>query len=92
MRQFDHPNMEGFCCPICGTKDDDPVILCPVVGTEQGGITQVIQVHVKCINLSFMPPDPISRGEAILYHTFTRAVEVVTVDEKPEVTVDKSQG
>jgi len=27
MRQFEHPNMDGFECPICRTNTDAPVVL-----------------------------------------------------------------
>lgn len=48
MRQFEHPNMEGFLCPLCGTNDDEPVFLLGIPGTEQDGLVECQQVHVKC--------------------------------------------
>jgi hypothetical protein len=51
MRQFDHPNMDGFTCPICGTADDKPVTLIGIDGTQEGSIMQAKQVHMECLEL-----------------------------------------
>lgn len=51
MRVFDHPNMTGFSCPICGTNADAPVVLVPIEGTEDGLTVQAKQVHEECYNL-----------------------------------------
>jgi hypothetical protein len=48
IRSFDHPNMENFLCPVCGTKADAPVVLVPIPGTEDGNIMQAKQVHKDC--------------------------------------------
>jgi hypothetical protein len=50
MRVFEHPNMRGFKCPICGTKDDKPVTLIAIANTQTGGICEGAQVHVGCLN------------------------------------------
>ena len=51
MRVFDHPNMNGFLCPICRTNADAPVVLVPIEGTEDGLTVQANQVHEECYNL-----------------------------------------
>lgn len=51
MRVFDHPNMDGFRCPICGTSEDKPVVLIGVNGTEDGNIMEARQYHLDCIEL-----------------------------------------
>ena len=50
-RAFEHPNMNGFWCPICRTRKDAPVILIPMPGTEEGEIMQAKQVHKKCYDV-----------------------------------------
>jgi hypothetical protein len=49
MREFEHPNMDGFVCPICGMSADAPVVLIPIQGAEEGDIMQVQQVHSHCV-------------------------------------------
>lgn len=51
MRIFEHPNMNGFICPVCGKSDDKPVTLVGISGTEDGGNMEARQVHVDCIDL-----------------------------------------
>ena len=51
MRVFDHPNLEGFRCPICGTGLDEPVVLVGIRGTERENICDARQYHLGCINL-----------------------------------------
>lgn len=54
MRTFEHPNIsDNWVCPICGTCEDKPIILIPIVGTEEGNIIQAEQFHVDCINLYY---------------------------------------
>ena len=48
MRVFDHPNMVNFTCPVCNTRADRPVVLVPIPGTEDNGITECKQVHHAC--------------------------------------------
>ena len=48
MRTFEHPNMEGFECPICHSSKDAPVVLVGIPGTEDGNIMQAAQVHAEC--------------------------------------------
>ncbi len=50
MREFEHPNMNGFICPLCKTNNDEPVFLVPIPGTEEDGLVQAKQVHSKCLN------------------------------------------
>ena len=52
MREFEHPNLEGFVCPLCDTSTDAPVVLIPIPGTEEGNIMQAAQVHSHCIEQS----------------------------------------
>jgi hypothetical protein len=49
MREFEHPNLEGFQCPICGMSTDAPVVLIPIQGAKEGDIMQVQQVHSHCV-------------------------------------------
>lgn len=55
MRIFDHRNtsMPTQVCPICKTNDDKPTVLIPIVGTQEGNISQAEQFHVDCIDLSY---------------------------------------
>lgn len=53
MRVFDHPNINNFRCPICGTADDKPVVLIGIAGTERGGIAEATQFHLDCIDLTY---------------------------------------
>jgi len=48
-RVFEHPNMIDFCCPLCGTDEDKPVILVPIAGTESGRNCEAAQVHHQCL-------------------------------------------
>ena len=48
MKEFKHPNMENFKCPICHTGKDAPVVLVGIPGTEDGNIMRAEQVHSKC--------------------------------------------
>ena len=51
MRTFEHFNQTGDnLCPICGTNDDKPVVLIPILGTEDGHNIQAIQVHDDCLS------------------------------------------
>ena len=51
MRVFEHPNLENFKCPICGTSDDKPVVLVAIDGTEKGRNMEARQYHIECIDL-----------------------------------------
>ena len=51
MREFEHPNMDNFQCPICHTSKDAPVVLVGIPGTEDGNIMQAEQVHSECYKL-----------------------------------------
>jgi hypothetical protein len=51
MREFKHPNMHGFNCPICKSSKDMPVVLIPIPGTEKEGICEAAQVHSECYEL-----------------------------------------
>lgn len=48
MRQFKHPNMHNFQCPICHTSTDQPVVLVGIPGTESDGNMEAQQVHSEC--------------------------------------------
>jgi hypothetical protein len=50
MRQFDHPNMENFKCPICKTATDAPVVLIPIK-TEKDGFVECRQIHSECFKV-----------------------------------------
>ena len=50
MRTFKEPNWtDNNKCPICHTTEIAPVMLIPIVGTQDGNNVQAIQVHEKCI-------------------------------------------
>ena len=54
MKIFDHPNLTNFTCPICGTSEDKPVALIPIVGTnskESRYTYEARQYHVECIEV-----------------------------------------
>jgi hypothetical protein len=51
MEVFEHPNMQDFKCPICGTNANRPVALVPIDGTEEGGKCKAEQIHLECIDL-----------------------------------------
>lgn len=52
MRSFEHMNMNGEdVCPICKKKEDKPVVLVGIDGTQKDGNIRCMQIHVDCINL-----------------------------------------
>jgi hypothetical protein len=56
MRVFEHPNTESWKgCPICGKRDDKPVTLIGINGTEDGNIMEAEQFHLDCIELRYYP-------------------------------------
>ncbi|GHU83776.1 hypothetical protein FACS189468_9200 [Spirochaetia bacterium] len=56
MRIFEHPNIDKWDgCPICGKKDDKPVTLIGIAGTEHDHIMQAKQFHVDCLDLRYTP-------------------------------------
>lgn len=71
MKIFDHPNMEGWNCPICGTNEDKPVTLIPVVGTKQGNIAEAKQIHVECLDLTIAK---YSVNDSIIFITFKEEI------------------
>ena len=52
MRVFEHPNLNNFRCPLCGTNNDKPVVLVGIEGTEDGGNMKARQYHLDCIELT----------------------------------------
>jgi hypothetical protein len=52
MRVFNHPNLTGFKCPICGKADDRPVVLVAIYGTQEANISEARQYHIDCIELT----------------------------------------
>jgi hypothetical protein len=47
---FEHGNWShGDQCPICGTVDDEKVVLVAVLGTQDGYNVETIQVHLDCL-------------------------------------------
>ena len=48
MREFKHPNLHGFKCPVCQTGKDAPVVLVSIPGTEDGNVMEVEQIHSEC--------------------------------------------
>ena len=52
MRILEHPNVDEFKCPICGTAEDKPVTLIAIEGTKAGNNIRAQQYHVDCIKLT----------------------------------------
>ena len=51
-RVFEHFNKShGAICPICKTNKDTKTVLIPIPGTEDGGIMEAKQMHLKCYEL-----------------------------------------
>ncbi len=48
IKEFEHPNMKGFVCPICKTSEDRPIILMSVPGTQEKNIARAQQYHRTC--------------------------------------------
>ena len=59
MRIFDEMNTDGkYDCPICGTKEQKPVVLIPMAGKGDRSDKKVQncearQFHVDCLDLWF---------------------------------------
>jgi len=70
MRIFDHPNLDGFVCPICGTSEDKPVTLVGILETLHDGIMQAKQIHVDCIDLLYDDYNIGNIGDKVIYHLF----------------------
>lgn len=51
MKVFDHPNKEGFLCPICKTASDMPVVLVGVLGSGNSEVIEAKQYHLACLDL-----------------------------------------
>ena len=53
MKIFKEPNLSNptWRCPICGTRNVEPVTLIPKYGTEKDGNVEAEQVHVSCLQL-----------------------------------------
>ena len=54
MRTFKHFNKAGKC-PICGTNKDGETVLIPIQGTGDGHISEAVQIHLDCIDLTYLP-------------------------------------
>lgn len=50
MRVFQEFNQShGSLCPICKTNRNEPLILIPIPGTEEGNFAEAQQYHVTCV-------------------------------------------
>lgn len=60
MRVFPEANYseKSKPCPICGTKENKPVVLVGIAGSENGRIMEAVQVHLECLDLYYYPPEP----------------------------------
>lgn len=60
MRIFETPNLDkkDWECPVCKTRDVEPVTLIPINGTETGNIVKAEQYHVSCIELKQFSMEP----------------------------------
>lgn len=56
LRIFEHFNQSSEC-KICGTNKDGKAILIPKEGTEDDGIVECEQVHLDCLDLTFVLGD-----------------------------------
>lgn len=55
MRTFQRFNGEtGHVCPICGTPHDEEVVLVPIAGTTNDGISEAVQVHTRCLTANWI--------------------------------------
>lgn len=54
MNIIKQPNLSNFECPICHTNDSKPITLVSVAGTEDGNKVMAVQVHIDCINITFI--------------------------------------
>lgn len=55
LREFPHPNMLNFLCPVCNTSADRPVVLVPLPSgdsNDDGRTVQAQQVHSECYQLA----------------------------------------
>lgn len=66
MRTFEHPNLDGFLCPICGTADDKPVVLVGINGTEHDNLVEALQYHLDCITLTLIRRSELPGHDAIV--------------------------
>ena len=59
MKIFEHMNTNGKNgkCYVCGKKDDKPVVLIGIDGTEDDSNVEAVQVHVDCIELRLKKSD-----------------------------------
>lgn len=48
-------------CPICKTKDNKPVVLIGIEGSDEVGKLEYEQFHQDCLNLRY------SRSEGVVY-------------------------
>lgn len=46
-KQFNDSN--GDVCPICKTAKQEPLVLIPIPGTEDGHLAEAQQYHVTCV-------------------------------------------
>lgn len=54
MKTFEHPNLDtDWICPICGTREDKPIVLIGIAGTEEGNNIQAEVFHLDCIELTY---------------------------------------
>ena len=40
-------------CVLCNTNEDGECILAPIIGTQEGNISQAIPIHTGCLNLAY---------------------------------------
>jgi len=54
MRIFEEPNLSNpeWRCPICGTRNNKPVTLVGIYGTQNGNNEEAEQIHVDCLELT----------------------------------------
>jgi hypothetical protein len=69
MKVFDHFNLSGKSCPICGTWDDKQAVLVSIDGTEDNGLIECKQVHLDCLRLRYTSPKD-ETDSALVYQCF----------------------
>lgn len=54
MKIFEHPNLDAdWICPICKTREDKPVVLIGINGTQKDSIMEAEVFHLDCIELTY---------------------------------------
>lgn len=70
MRIFKTPNTaHGWKCPICKSNRISDVVLIPIHGTYDDGISEAEQVHFDCLDLVY------DKENALIYQILSKEVK-----------------